>query len=217
MKKYLSLILKDLIIMKNNLPFTALIIVGVPLLFLTTAPMGTGLAAFTMTYILALYMSVQSLAYYESKYRKAESAVNAAPYPRKAIVISRYIFLLLIYLVSLSVYVILSLAIPYLETLTVAEALIAFFIGSLMLGVLQPLTYRFGIEKTRYINMVVMVGIGVGFPYLVKAITGGKIRFDFLSSLSPVVIGCVALLLSLIVLAVSALVSISVYKKKDFS
>ena len=216
MKKYLSLILKDLVIMKNNLPFTALIIVGVPLLFLTTTPMGTGLAAFSMTYILALYMTVQSLAYYESKYRKAETVLNAAPYSRQAMVISRYIFSSLIYIVSLLIYVILSLSIPYLETLTIAEALIAFFIGSLMMGVLQPLTYKFGIEKTRYINMVVMVGVGVGFPYFVKAVVGGSINLDFLNSLSPVIISCLTLLLSLIILVVSAIISISVYKKKEF-
>ena len=216
MKKYLSLILKDLVIMKNNLPFTALIIVGVPLLFLTTTPMGTGLAAFSMTYILALYMTVQSLAYYESKYRKAETVLNAAPYSRQAMVISRYIFSSLIYIVSLLIYVILSLSIPYLETLTIAEALIAFFIGSLMMGVLQPLTYKFGIEKTRYINMVVMVGVGIGFPYFVKAVVGGNINLDFLTSLSPVIISCLTLLLSLIILVVSAIISISVYKKKEF-
>ena len=216
MKKYLSLILKDLVIMKNNLPFTALIIVGVPLLFLTTTPMGTGLAAFSMTYILALYMTVQSLAYYESKYRKAETVLNAAPYSRQAMVISRYIFSSLIYIVSLLIYVILSLSIPYLETLTIAEALIAFFIGSLMMGVLQPLTYKFGIEKTRYINMVVMVGVGVGFPYFVKAVVGGNINLDFLTSLSPVIISCLTILLSLIILVISAIISISVYKKKEF-
>ena len=216
MKKYLSLILKDLVIMKNNLPFTALIIVGVPLLFSTVNPVGTGLAAFSMTYILALYMTVQSLAYYESKYRKAENVLNAAPYSRQAIAISRYIFSSLIYIVSLLFYVILSLAIPYLETITITEALIAFFIGSLMMGVLQPLTYKFGIEKTRYINMVVMVGVGVGFPYFVKAVVGGNINLDFLTSLSPVIISCLTILLSLIILVISAIISISVYKKKEF-
>lgn len=216
MKKYLSLIGKDLVIMKNNLPFTALIVVGVPLLFLTTTPIGTGLGAFSMTYLLALYMTVQSLAYYESKYRKAEAVLNAAPYSRQAIVISRYIVALLIYVASLTVYVILSLAIPYLEPLTILEALIALFIGNLMMGALQPLTYRFGIEKTRYINMVVMIGVGVGFPYFIKAVAGGNINFDFLGSVSPVLIGCLALMLSAIILVVSAIISVKVYKNKEF-
>lgn len=216
MKKYLSLIFKDFMILKNYLLFTALTIVGIPLLFLTVTPTGTGLAAFSMTYILALYMTVQSLAYYESKYRKAESVINSAPYSRQAIVISRYIVSLLVYIVSLLVYVILSLAIPYLETLTVAEALIALLIGSLMMGVLQPLTYRFGIEKTRYINMFVMIGVGVGFPYFVKTVAGGNINFDFLGSVSPVLICSLALLLSIIILATSTVISIKVYKKKEF-
>ena len=176
MKKYLSLIFKDLVIMKNNLPFTALIIFGVPLIFLTTEPTGTGLAGFLMSYTLALYMTVQSLAYYESKYRKAETIINAAPYSRQAIVISRYIVSFLIYAVSLLVYVLLSLAIPNLATLTVSDALVAFFIGSIMMGVLQPLTYKFGIEKTRYINMVVMIGVGIGFPFLVKEIGRASCR-----------------------------------------
>ncbi len=216
MKKYLSLIFKDLIIMKNNLPFTALIIVGVPLLFLTMNPMGTGLAAFSMTYILALYMTLQSLAYYESKYRKAENILNAAPYSRRGIVLSRYIFSVLVYVVCLVFYVILSLAIPRLERLGAAEAAVAFFIGSLMTGVLQPLTYRFGIEKTRYINMAVMIGVGVGFPYFVKAVAGGKISLALLGGLSPVTTICLALVLSLVILAASAAVSVSVYKKKEF-
>ena len=200
MKKYLSLIFKDLVIMKNNLPFTALIIFGVPLIFLTTEPTGTGLAGFLMSYTLALYMTVQSLAYYESKYRKAETIINAAPYSRQAIVISRYIVSFLIYAVSLLVYVLLSLAIPNLATLTVSDALVAFFIGSIMMGVLQPLTYKFGIEKTRYINMVVMIGVGIGFPFLVKAITSGNV--DFFNSISPVLISCLSLLLSLVILVV---------------
>ena len=216
MKKYLSLIFKDLIIMKNYLWFTALIIVGIPFLFLTTTPMGTGLAAFSMTYILALYMTVQSLAYYESKYRKAETVLNAAPYSKQAIVISRYIVSLLIYIVSLLVYVILSLAIPYLETLTAPEALIALLIGSFMMGVLQPLTYKFGIEKTRYINMIVMIGVGIGFPYIVKAVVGGNVNFEFINSISPVLVSSLTLLLAIVILVVSAIISIKVYKKKEF-
>lgn len=215
MKKYLSLILKDLVIMKNNLPFTVLIIAGFPLL-LTTSPIESGLAVFSMTYLLALYMTIQSIAYYESKYRKAENVLNSAPYSRQAIVIARYVFSFLIYIVSLLVYVILSIAIPKLETLTGSEALIALFIGSLTMGVLQPLTYRFGIEKTRYINMVVMIGVGVGFPYFITAATDGNVNFDFLESISPALISSLTLLLSIVILAVSAIISIAVYKKKEF-
>lgn len=161
-------------------------------------------------------LEAKNVGYYESKYRKAENTLNAAPYSRQAIVISRYVFSSLIYIVSLLFYVILSLAIPYLETITIPEALIAFFIGNLMMGVLQPLTYKLGSEKTKYINMIVMVRVGVSFPYFVKTVVGGNINLNFLTSLSPVIISCLTFLLSLIILVVSAIISISVYKKKEF-
>lgn len=215
MKKYLALVRKDLFIMKNNLPFMALIILGVPLLFLTTAPMGTGLAAFSMTYILALYMTVQSLAYYDSKYRKAESVLNSASYSRQAIVISRYIVSLLIYFITLIVYVIMSLIIAELALLTVTDALISLFVGSAIVGVLQPLTYRFGIEKIRYINAIIMIGISVALPFSIRE-AGEKLDLTLLEGLSSTSVISVTLLASIIILVVSAIISIKVYKNKEF-
>lgn len=217
MKKYLSLILKDLILMKNYALFTALMIVGMPLLFLpVVSSVETGIAGFTISYVFALYTTAQSLAYYEAKYSKAETILNSAPYSKQAIVISRYIFLLLIYVVTLIVYVIMSLIIPQLEMITGVEAIIALFIGSLMIGVLQPLTYKFGIAKMRYINVFVMIGVGIGFPYLIRAIAGGNIDFNFINNVSPILLSSLVFLLTIIILVVSVIISIGIYKKKEF-
>lgn len=216
MKKYASLIFKDFIIMNYYMLFTLLIIVGMPLLFLPISSIGTGIAGFTISYVFALYTTSQSLAYYEARYSKAETILNSAPFSKRAIVISRYIFLLLIYAVALIVYVLMSLIIPQLETITVVEAIIVFFIGSILMGVLQPLTYKFGVAKMRYINVFIMIGVGIGFPYLIRAIVGGNVNFDFPGNVSPVLVGSLTLLLSLIILIVSAVISIKIYKKKEF-
>lgn len=64
--------------------------------------------------------------------------------------------------------------------------------------------------------VVVMVGVGVGFPYLIKAVAGGNVNFDFINSISPELISILTLLLSISILVVSAIISIEVYKKKEF-
>lgn len=217
MKKYLSLILKDFILLKNYLLFTVVIIIGMPLLFLpVVSSVETGVAGFTISYMFALYTTAQSLAYYEAKFGKAESILNSAPYSKHAIVISRYLFLLIIYVITLLVYLIMSFIIPQLKIISFAEAALALLIGSLLIGILQPLTYKFGIGKMRYINVIVMIGAGITFPYLVKAISGGNINFDFFKNISPILLGVLALLITAIILVVSVIVSIKVYNKKEF-
>lgn len=216
MKKYFSLILKDFIIMKWYMIFTAVIIVVIPLLFLPILSLKSGISGFTVAYIFALYSTSQSLSYYEAKYNKAEALLNSSPYSKRAIVISRYVFLLLIYAITIVVYTVMSLIIPKLEPVSATEAVVALLIGSLLVGILQPLTYKFGIVKTRYINIVVMLGVAIGFPYLVSALANGNITFDFLNLIHPAVIYTAAILLSAIILSGSASISIKVYKNKEF-
>ena len=207
MKKYLSLILKDFILLKNYLLFTVLIIIGMPLLFLpVVSSVETGIAGFTISYMFTLYTTAQSLAYYEAKFGKAECILNSAPYSKHAIVISRYIFLLIIYVVTLLVYQIMSLVIPQLNIISFAEAAVALLIGNFLMGILQPLTYKFGIGKMRYLNVIVMIGAGITFPYLVKAISGGNIIFDFFKNISPILLGGLALLMTELILVVSVII-----------
>lgn len=210
MKKFFSLLLKDLILMKNYVIFTAVIIVVMPLLFL-----GLGVAAFAITYMLALYTTMQSLAYYEAKYKNAETALNSTPYSRQAIVISRYVFLLLVYAVTLLIYTLMSLVIPQCETPTVTAALAVLLMGSLLTGVLMPLNYKFGVAKTRYISIIAVAALGFTLP-LVASDNGGELMFDFINRLSPILISLLSLLLSVIISVVSAVISIAIYKKKDF-
>lgn len=216
MKMYLSLLRKDFLVIKNYLPFIALLIIVYPLLFLTMEPIGSGLAAFSFAYLFAMYMATQTLGYYDSKYRKAETILNAAPISRQAIVISRYIFSLLIYVAALLVYIVMSLIIPGIERLTIVDAIIALFIGNLLMGFIIPLTYRFGIEKMRYINMIVILAVAFGFPASLKALANENVNLNFFANWSAPLCGCLILIVTLAIIALSAIVSISVYKKKEF-
>lgn len=211
MKKYFTLILKDLVLMKNYVIFTAVIIVVMPLLLV-----GLGSTAFTATYMFALYSTAQSLAYYEAKYRGAETVLNSAPYSRQSIVISRYVFYLLVYAVTLAIYAAMSLIIPPLTQIGVVDMAVALFAGSVLTGFLQPLNYKFGINKTRYISVFVMVCIGIAFPFIADAVEDGNAVTDFIGKLSPALVGGLTLLLTVIIYVASAIISVAVYKKKEF-
>lgn len=208
MKKYFSLIVKDLTLMKSTALFNAAIVVGVP--FVAFAGVGSGLALFTFTFVLVLCRVTQSLAYYDGK---AEAFLCALPYSRRSIVLARYALMLALYAVSLAVYSILALAVPRIPTLSAADAACALLSSCIVAGFTQPLYYRFGCEKTRYIFMFVFVGAAVGLPYAIPHVpflTGGT------AGASSLAVATIAFVLSAAVLTVSALVSVAIYKKKEF-
>ena len=222
MKMYLSLLRKDLLIVKKYILLTFLLIIVYSIMFLSSDGVKMGLAPLTMSYLWALYLLMQTLASSDAKYSKAEAVICATPYSRKAIVVSRYIFSFSIYVVVLIVYILMSLLINGVISLTFVDATLALLVGNIMLGITQPLTYRFGGEKARYIivTLILLATIGIQSAFFIvqsaSSIFFDEIDYSSFLKMPTALIGVILLLLTVIVVTISAFISVSIYKKKEF-
>ncbi|MCH5164457.1 MAG: ABC-2 transporter permease [Clostridiales bacterium] len=215
MKMYLSLLRKDLLIVKKYILLTFALVIFYCIIFLSSDSVRAGVAPLAMSYLWAIYLLMQTLASSDAKYSKAEAVICATPYLRTAIVAMRYLFSLSIYFVVLIVYILMSLIINGAVLLTFADAMFALLVGNIMLGITQPLTYKFGGEKARYIIVTLILLATIGFQSAFFIISD-EIDYSLFANLPSVLIGGISLILTAIIVTISALISVSIYKKKEF-
>lgn len=212
MKLYLALLRKDWLITKNYIPIALLIIIIFSALFIN----GPALLPLAIGYLWALYLMMQTLSGNDAKYRKAEAIICASPYSRKALVLSRYIFSLLIYPVILVIYIIMSLIVKKTVLFTFCDTMVALLIGNAILSITQPLVYKFGNEKTRFISIMMLLGVFCLAQAFTFIFPNKAINYSAIISLPSPIIGILALLLTIGILSLSAWASVSIYKKKEF-
>jgi ABC-2 type transport system permease protein len=158
-------------------------------------------------------MLLQYVSLKETQFPKASAFLCALPYPRKAVVLSRYIFSLIIYLVCCLFFWIETLVFPQLGTLGFTMPVMLFLVISLILSIYLPVHYKLGSESTKIFFIIVIMTSSFVFPQLVK-IAGG-INLRFLDMLNPVIFLGGVILFSISILVVSATISMQIYKKAD--
>lgn len=201
-----SLVLKDLYILKKYLSFAWI--------FLIISALQPEIIPVLSIVFLTVF-SISSFSYDELA--KWDKYANVLPMTRKQIVGAKYIFfigtIILVFMVSILFIFIFNLVNPTADLKEILDIFpFIFFITTLLLAVLYPVTFKFGVQKSRYIMFILAFTPGtlvsyLGEKQLLPAIPSEK-TFQWMIYASPFIAG--------IFLVVSFLISVKIYEKKEF-
>lgn len=209
-----ALLKKDFLIVKKYVLIMLLFIILIPPFMRWRTPTFTGVLGFTLSVIFAVFMLLQYVSLKEYQFPKAATLLCATPFSRKATVLSKYIFCMIIYVICCIVFEIETLVIPGLGTADITVFALMFLVTSVFIGAYLPMQYKLGYEKTKFAFMVVIMASPFVVPLLMKM---ESLNSDFLSMFSPYLICGGIVLIGVIVLAISASLSVRIYDKADLA
>lgn len=207
-----SLVKKDFLIVKK---FFLLILMGaviIPPFMLWQVPELTSVLGFIFSVVFAVFMLLQYVSIKEHQFPKAATLLCATPFPRKMMVLSKYIFCVVIYMIGSGIFWIETFIIPGLGKLSIKMFTFMFLATSVFISIYFPVQYKFGFEKTNYIFGVLVITSPM---YLPKLMSAGSLNLGFLTTLSPYLVYIGSILISFAVLSISAVLSIKIYEKSD--
>lgn len=207
-----SLIKKDFLIVKKYVLIMLVIIVLIPPVMRWRTPEFTGVFGFILSVIFAVFMLLQYVSLKEYQFPKAATLLCATPFPRKMMVLSKYIFCMVIYVMCCFVFEIETLLIPELGTSDIKLYVLMFLVTSVFIGVYLPIQYKLGYEKTKFAFAVIIVASPFILPLLMRM---ESLNLNFPSMLSPYLVYGGIVLMGFAVLAISAYISTEIYAKAD--
>lgn len=207
----LGLIKKDLLMIKGNLKMISIIFI----VFILIALNGNGNFAFIPAFIgVMLIMSTFSY----DEYNKWDAYATTLPSGRRNIVKSKFIATFILILISFLVTLLLCLIIQYINNdinfKEIYESMLGCLIAIILLiAIMYPLIFKFGIEKSR---IGIFIGI-FGVTSLVSILTKVKIQIPnslltFLSNYGFILFFGI----SLISILISYKISQKIYLNKEF-
>ena len=209
------LLKKDVLIVKKYVLIMLVFAVLIPPFMLWRVPQQhAGVFGFMLSVNFCVLMLLQYVSLQEYQFPKAATLLCAAPYSRKMIVLSKYIFCIITYVVCCLIYGIETLVIPGLGSCDIKLFVIMFFITSVFIGLYLPVQYKLGYEKTKFAFVVVIMAFPFILPQLMKM---ENVNLDFLSLLSPILVYGGITLLSLGILMISTLLSMRFYSSADLA
>lgn len=212
----IHLVRKDFLIVKKYvLLMLAVCVIIPPFMMWRTDAAYVGAMSFALSAIFSVFMLLQYVSLKENQYAKASTLLCATPYPRKLIVLSKYVFCLLIYGFCCLIFWTEALIFPVLGGFHIEIAASMFFVLALFLGIYLPVQYKLGYETTKFAFFIIIMASPFIVPQLLK-MQGGA-NYHPLVALSPTSLSVGAILIGAIVLVVSAGISIRVYCKADLS
>lgn len=207
-----SLIKKEFLIVKKYVLLMLVVSVLIPLFMLWRVPVYAGVMGYVLMVIFAIFMLTQYVSQKECQYPKASALFCAAPYPRRLMVLSKYCFCLIIYAACCLIFGIETLIFPELGAFSVKLAVDTLMAVSVFLGIYFPLQYWLGYEKTKFAFVIVIMASPFLLPQLLKM--GESVNPGLLRAFPNELI-CSGM--SLIVLIISACISVRVYNKADLA
>lgn len=209
-----NLIKKDILIVKKYVLIMLVAAVLIPPFMLWRAPEYTGVLGFMLSVIFCVFMLLQYVSLKEYQFPKAATLLCAAPFSRKMMVLSKYVFCMAVYVACCIIYAIETLAIPGLGTADATLFLLMFLMTSVFIGVYLPVQYKLGYEKTRFAFVVVIMASPFILPQLMKM---ENVGLGFLSRISPLLVYGSILLFSCVVLIISVILSMKFYCETDLA
>lgn len=212
-----GLVLKDLLFIKSNIKTLAIVIVAVFIFSFTVSDVNI----ISMIPFMIVMICISSFSYDE--FNKWDSYAIGLPVTRSKIVQSKYIFTILVEIIAILIGILITYIIGLFNSSVAFNETVAYMIGvlfgiSLFIAVMYPLMFKFGSQKGRiYIFVVVaavvflgfalkyilnILNINLGISNLIEVVNNNMIIFSL--------IGIVVLLV------VSYLVSLRIYKRKEF-
>ena len=150
-----QLVKKDFLIVKKYVLIMFAVCILFPVFLLWRSPEYAGILGFVLITIFSIFMLLQYVSLKETQYPKASTLLCALPFSRKNIVLSKYIFCILIYLACCLIFGIETLIFPQLRSIGYKVPILLFMVVSLFLGVYLPAQYKLGYEKTKLFYQLV--------------------------------------------------------------
>ncbi|MDO4924601.1 MAG: ABC-2 transporter permease [Turicibacter sp.] len=212
-----GLILKDLLNLKKAIKTMLIVGISYSIFFSTVQPT-------FLTGILTLLFSMQSLSSFSyDEYAKWDSYALTFPISRKDLVFSKYILFMTFPIIGSFLSIILSTIICLFKQTLIVEEIFASAMGFLfsmeiLLLILLPLIFKFGIERGRIMITVVSFSIfGIGFLVikLIQALNLPFLSLEQIYTLTPI-IPWIALVMVALIAYLSYQVSLRIVEKKEY-
>lgn len=210
----LHLIKKDFVIVKKYVLFMIIVVLLIPPFILHSLPSElTGSISFAISAVYAVFMLLMFVCVKEFQFPKAAALLCASPYPRSMIVLSKYCFCIVIFAACCVLYWLETLLLPQLGTLSLETVLAAFAGIVLLISIYLPIQFKLGYVKTRFFFIVVIMVAPFLLPRLPEI--GGSPFLTVIRSMPPALLCALLAGFSLLLLILSAIISIGIYKNKD--
>ena len=209
----LQLVKKDFLIVKKYVLLMAAVCILFPVFLLWRMPEFAGIFGFVLVTVFSILILLQYVSLKETQYPKASTLLCALPFSRKNIVLSRYIFCIVIYFACCLIFGIEALLFPTLQNVGCRVPIVLFLLVSLCLSIYLPIQYKVGYEKTKLFFTVLIMATPVGIAQLMKK----RINLDSLSNIPPALLLLGSLIISALLLIMSSILSIKIYSKTELA
>jgi ABC-type transport system involved in multi-copper enzyme maturation permease subunit len=199
-----GLILKDLKVLRQQ----ASVYLAIILIWLVLSIVNHDASFLGGVMIIFSVMIIITTMAYDEKARWDRYALTM-PLSRKDVVVSKYLLGLLNIILSVALFMVVSLVFPMETAETWLVALSFFSLGLIFLSVILPVMFKFGVEKGRLIMTAVLLAPVVLAFFLSKINVNmpGEALIEKLLYLSPVI--------AIIAMLVSVGISLSIYLRKE--
>lgn len=210
-----QLVKKDFLIVKKYVLIMFAVCIMFPLFLIWRSPEYAGILGFVLITIFSIFILLQYLSLKETQYPKASTLLCALPFSRKNIVLSKYIFCILIYLACCLIFCIETLMFPQLGSIGYETPILLFLVVSLFLGVYLPVQYKLGYEKTKLFFVVFIMASPFVFAQSLKM--KNSFIISAVQKINPVFLLAGSLIISILILIVSSIISVRIFIKTDLS
>lgn len=216
MRKLIVLLRKDITLDKANLVIVILLSIGIPI-YMSFPLQNSGLqkgadfVSLLLSSFFCFFMSLSKLGMIEDKYR-GTAYLTLTPINRRDVVLSKYVFLLLVFLISLIGYGVSYLVTPFLQPLSITAIVTVWTANILFLSFYIPLELKVGYENVKYY----ITGVTVISPFLIGLLGrygGASIFQRFMEGTGNIL--PIMMVFSFVLIAVSYYVSVRIFDKKD--
>jgi ABC-2 type transport system permease protein len=216
----LNLIIKDIMVQKKTILFGALYLFFMILAFSN----GGGAASFSAGTLALTYLLIQTPCAKDDKSR-ADYLFNSLPVSRSAIVMAKYVSVLLYIAVAMAEYTIVYFLVKLtMLPIAMAELSLESFVGLLAMAglfasVYFPIFFKYGYMKTRYVNIVLFATFfAIGSVLLTSIKENTVIQFlsTLLNNQPHWLLGCGVLGILLGVVLASYSLSARFYNRREF-
>ncbi|MGG4267691.1 ABC-2 transporter permease [Peribacillus simplex] len=211
-----NLVMKDFMLVKKYFLILLVFAAIAPIYVSTQIQLNDGgLVGFLLTVILMEHILFGTISKFEDQYKGA-ALLCATPYTRSAFVKAKYLFLFVIFICVSIIRIITSIILPSgIEKLSINALGITFLILSILFGILLPIQFKFGYDKTKIISFFTVFLIPFVVPALIKEVQSSHIDFTITFPFPPIIQEWMPCFISLFISLVSMILSLKIFAKKD--
>lgn len=208
-----QLVKKDFLIVKKYVLLMVAVCILFPIFLMSRSTEYAGILGYVLVTVVSIFMLLQYVSIKETQHPKALTLLCALPFSRKSVVLSKYIFCIVIYAGCSLIFWLEALIFPTLQTVSYKIPVILFLILSICLGIYFPIQFKLGYERTKMFFVVVIMASPIGFAQFLKMTE--NLNIEFLSNITPALLLIGSFIISAVILIISSIISIKIYSKAE--